>query len=179
MSLTINGKNPETITIGGKAVESLSISGEIVWSVAPSGPDYFYIENAYPGNNDITLKKNGSPSTGTTLEYSLDKNAWTLCTYDSNNQCVVSLPNRGDRVYFRSTNGFSQSSSNYYNIKSTQAIKTAGDLSTLLDYTDNDLNTATSYGFYQMFAENITGMVNVIDYSKLTTLSQSCYNGMF
>ena len=183
MGLTFNGKMPAAIQIGGKQVDNIVMNGEIVWPAQPTGPDYFYIENLYNYPSTIRITKYGTPTTGTTLEYSYDKINWNTCVYNSNGLCNIS--NIVDKVYFRSSDGFS-TRYNYYYINCTYGkIGAGGDLRTLLDYTNDNLNTTSDYCFSSMFAttnqtyrENLID-ISKIDFSKLINLTLGCYSNMF
>lgn len=178
MGLTFNGKTPESITIGGKAVASLSINGDVVWPEQVNN-NYFCIINDYNGSNTITVTKNGAPTTGSDLAYSLDKNTWTTCTY-SQNKCTITLANKNDKVYFRSTTGLSSSASYTYNISGSQNHVASGDLRTLLDYTDVSLNTTPHHCFYGLFNEDTKlQQATTLDFSELTILANYCYASMF
>ena len=178
MGLTFNGKTPESITIGGKAVASLSINGDVVWPEVVND-NYFFITNNYNGSNTITVTKNGAPTTGSDLAYSLDKNTWTTCTY-SQNKCTITLANRNDKVYFRSTTGLSSSASYMYTIRGSQNHIAGGDLRTLLDYTDVSLNTTPHHCFYRLFnGDAKLQSVSALDFSELTILADYCYAQMF
>ena len=121
------------------------------WTVSYLDIDYFYIENIYNGQNTITLKKNGTPTTGTTLEWSSDKSTWTIVTYDANNEFSTAIPNQNQRIYLRSSDGLSQSTSNYYQVYTSNNVNTGGDLKTLIDYNDPTIDTIPSYNFYKLF----------------------------
>lgn len=194
MSITIGGKTPQSISIGGKAVASLSINGEVVWSDTPSGPDYFYIENAYNGQNTITVKLNVSniivlqgPPRTTDLAYSKDGQNWTNLNLHYPGQTYITLE-ANEKVYFRSSTGLSMGGSIYCHIcfYGNKAHKAGGKLSTLIDYTDPSSVTTVRSG---EFAELLSGSPNLIDVSDLdwdniTTLEsgaleQMCYANIY
>lgn len=140
----------------------------MTFTTAAAGPNYFYIQNEYNGSNTITLKKIGNPNTGTTLAYSLDRNDWTLCTYNSSNECNITVDHLGNKVYFRSSDGFGQNEGISYNFSSTQNFIIGGDLTTLLDYTDNNIDTIPNNGaFYQMFKNSAITDASHLDCSKI------------
>lgn len=157
-------------------VQNFLFSGEA--TVTPYvAPSFFRVENMTNDNNNVTITKNGTPSTGTDLAYSKDGRNFTTCEY-TNNVCTITL-GAHEKVYLRSTTGLSQSDTNYYSIGSSAAIEVAGDIKSLIDYTDGQLGTAQSYGFYKLLAGNTNGMVSAIDFSSITTLNDHCYFGMF
>lgn len=141
MSITIGGKTPQSITIGGKSVAALFVNNEQVWPELPS-VNYFYIENinSDSAGNLIRLRKIGSPTTGSDLSYSTDGVNFTLCTYDSSGIFSLQLFNAGEKVYFRSSTGFSQDYNNYYRFTGSLPHNVGGDITTLSDYTNNSLN---------------------------------------
>ena len=118
--------------------------------VPPTPPtpevDYFYVKNLDGEERHMEIDKYGSPSTGYNLEWSKDKETWTTCTYEYISQINAYIfefslqPN--EKIYFRSTSGLSQDSSNYYNFSVSGEI--GGDVRTLIDYT-NMGNTLQSY----------------------------------
>lgn len=181
MAITIGGKTPETIFIENKEVEQIVVNNDIVWQkTQPVVLPYFYIKNDYNGTNTITLKKNGTPSTGTTLEYTTDGTNWTTCVYDANNKCDIISNNVNEKIYFRSSDGLSQSTSNYYTISSTGQCSVGGDLRSLLDYADSNLDTATNYCFYKLFdGFSYLTDINSLDFSSIDTLAEGCYEYMF
>jgi len=137
------------------------------WTVSLLDTKYFYIENIYNGANTITVNKFGTPTTGTTLAYSFDKSTWTTVTY-SDDVCTISIPNQNQKLYFRSSDGLSQSSSNYYRVYSTNNINIGGDLKTLVDYTDSTIDTIPPYNFYQLFYSSSSKSAKIVDTSNLT-----------
>lgn len=161
-------------------------------------PDYFYMENIHSGSNSIEVRKNGTPRS-TDLSYSFDKQTWT----DIHNGGSISVP-QGSKVYFRSTTGFSLSTSNYYRINCGN-FNLGGDIVSLIDYTsmgvlteipsgsfiyafnNNNiinanftLNGITNIGdavFYYTFQS--TPLITVPDFSNVTTLGDGALEGAF
>lgn len=157
MGLTFSGKTPSAITIGGKQVDNIVMNGEVVWpELDPT--DYFYAQNQYNGSNTITIRKNGSPSTGADIQVSLDKITWyTISDYGSS--CTISLSVLNKKVYFRSSTGFSENYSGYYTINGSKNFSIGGKLGTLIDYTNNNLNTIPAYSFVLLF-DGCTTLIN-------------------
>ena len=176
MAMTIGGKTPQSIEIGGKAVQSLAIGGEVVWSEAP---EYFYIKNEYNVVNTITIEKHGAPSTGTTLEYSTDGSTWSTPVYDASGKFGIALQNQNDKVYFRSSDGLSQSDTKYYRFTETEIASVGGDIRTLLDYTDRTLSSASARCFFSMLSGGKITDASNLDMSGITTLSTGCFRSMF
>lgn len=177
MSIVIGNKTVAGIHIANKEVQRITISGKTAYE---KGPDYFYINNEYNGLNTITLKKNGSPTTGTTLEWSGDLVTWTTVTYNADNEFLISISYQNQRIYFRSTDGFSSSNTDYYNFKISENCKVGGDIRTLLDYTDSTIYTAPAYAFRSLFTSSYhLSDAGDLDLSKLTTLSEGTFSGAF
>ena len=174
MGLTFNGKTPESITIGGKAVASLSINGDVVWPEQPTGPDYFYIENVDEdgqGENLVAVAKYGSPSTGSDLSYSLDGDNWNLCEFESGICIIYGLWDYGDKVYFRSSTGFSESDSKYYMFGADYPHSVGGDIRTLFNY--QNINSITNVNCPKLFYYDATLIdASNLDCSRVETI---CY----
>lgn len=167
--IRFGGKEPVDIVIGGKVVSSISMNGDVVWTKGPTGPNYFYIENSnfYSTNCTITMNKVGSTSTGSDLSYSTDGVNFDLCTF-TDGKFSIKLFNYGDKVYFRSSTGFSKDQNNYYNFSATGEHTVGGDITTLSNYTNNSLTyIAVPYLFYG--DTSLTSAAN-LDCSKVTAV---------
>ena len=150
---------------------------ELLWD---KKPDFFYIENLYNGLNTITLKKNGSPTTGTDIEWSGDLATWTPVTYNADNEFLIGLPNQNQKVWFRSTTGLSSSVDDFFSLSGSEVHKAGGDARTLLDYTAPTLSETEPNCFRKLFISDINLTdISSIDLSKLTVLNLSCYREMF
>lgn len=186
MSLTINGKNPETITIGGNAVESIAIQGEIVWAVGADITPYFFIRNEYQGANTISITKHADsqgnyPSTGASMEYSYDKDTWNPVSF-SGDVCSIPIANYHDIVYLRSSDGFSEFryTPAWYSLDCTNGFIAGGDIKTLIDYTDSTINTIPECAFYKMFTgSNTIQSVSTLHFYGITTVDQYGMQEMF
>jgi len=149
--------------------------------VKPStGPNYFYIENVDSNTGNVSFKFKGTPSADTIqqIEWSKDKTNWTPVTLVANTTTNVPV-SVGEKVYFRNSNRkCSNGTYTYLNFGSDINTNTGGELYTLLDYTDENVslpNYAFTYLFYQMNKlKNASDLV-----LRWTTLSTSCYYGMF
>ena len=165
----IDGENIETFTTAAPAVND----------------DYFYIESLYTpqspsDSNQITLHKNGSPSTGTTLEFSYDydRNTWTTCSFNSSGNFIRYL-GENQKIYFRSSDGFGESATNYFTISAQHGFALGGDLRTLLDYTNLNLNSAPAHCFRSLSSSSNLQSIDNLDFSKLTTVNACSYYAMF
>lgn len=143
-------------------------------------PEWFYIQNQYNGLNTVTLKKTGSPTTGSDIEWSGDLVTWTPVTYDANNEFLIGIPNQSQKIYFRSSTGFSSSVNDYFTFTASENHSAGGDIRTLINYSNTSLNTAQEQCFRLLFS-NDTKLTDAsgIDLSKITRLASNCYYGMF
>ena len=194
-------------------VEQVKIikNGSVIWEKQQDNTDYFYIQNTYAGQNTVTLTttQSGTPTSGsytTSVQYSKDKSTWTTLTLTAGGSNTISL-NQGEKVYFRNDNGKFNYKDNTDNrlttITATEAHVTGGKLTTLLDYTND--NVTMSIGcFFKLFDHDtyLTGASNLTmpnrtssycygnmfafctDFTNLptlpaTTLAEGCYQGMF
>lgn len=113
-------------------------------------PDYVYFKNLRTSQQNLSIKKKGSPTTAQTLEYSFDKITWTPWSLGNATNTILVPSN--STVYIRCSDGFSESSSNYYMFACEigTSFEMGGDLTTLIDYT-SQITTIPSYSFYNLF----------------------------
>lgn len=144
--------------------------------------NYFYIQCTGIGGTYTLHKNRNNMLSGNTLEYSYDKQTWSLCTYDSNNDCEFNLQN-GDKVYLRSTDGFSSSQIGYYTILGNSMYALGGDITTLVDYTDPNITHLPDYFWYSVcdggttnFALESTSDLNL---EKITSVGNNCFTSAF
>ena len=150
---------------------------ELLWD---KKPDFFYIENLYNGLNTLTLKKTGSPTTGSDIQWSGDLVTWTPVTYDANNEFLIGIPNQSQKIYFRSSTGFSYDVDNYFTFTASESHSVGGDARTLIDYTNSSLNTAVASCLRSLFdGDTELTDASTLDLSKITILAVSCYRKMF
>ena len=123
-------------------------------------------------DNTVSLPTNTSPD----LKYSLNGSDWIQWDYST-----ITLGIR-DVLYLKgdNSNRFSTSSTNYNQFNITGRVVLSGNIMSLLyedDFEDN--NTLPDYTFYELFSScfNIISAENLI--LPTTTLSKSCYKGMF
>ena len=142
--------------------------------------DYFYIENAYNGQNTVNIKQvlysGGQPSQ---LEYCAN-NVWNTIAVGDNNVTLGS----NERVYLRSANGTGiNNSSTYIQINSTENIRVGGDVSTLIDYTDPDSVTKLpDYAMEGLFGNSTTQKLidcSQLNFHNITELGQAALFGTF
>lgn len=163
----IDGENIETFTTEAQPVQM----------------DYFYIQCTGIGGTYTLHKNRNNMLNGNTLEYSYDKQTWSLCTYDSNNDCKFNLQTYGDKVYLRSTDGFSSGVIQYYTILGDALYALGGDITTLVDYTDPNITHLPDYFWYSVcdggttnFALESTSDLNL---EKITSVGNNCFTSAF
>ena len=133
------------------------------------------------GNGNIVWKANNTAFTKT-IEYKKNDGEWTSITSNTGSSAPSITVVSGDTLQFRGNNT-TYGTSSYYNTfsGSTAQFKVKGNIMSLINSTNfSGLTTFESdYTFYVLFAA-CTGLT---DASKLllpaTTLTESCYNGMF
>ena len=193
-----------TIRLGNRNIVKIKIGDSVIWQKTtgpePVGPDYFYIENTYAGENTISLKDNESIVLLRDLQYSKDKENWTTFT-PSTTALNISL-NQGEKLYIR---GSENKGAVRLKISGSQAHIVGGNINTLINYDDPNNVTLFQYGFSNLFdgdkkltsASNLTlpatSLVNYCYYQMFsgctslttaptlpaTTLATRCYQGMF
>lgn len=135
-------------------------------------PDYLYIQNEYAGNNTFTLTKTGTPNS-TDLSYSKDKSTWTAFDLTQSTN-TVSLA-QGEKLYLRSSTGFSKDSNNYFKLGCNHNFSVGGKVATLFDY--QNLSTFTAipdYGCFYLLAD--TNVYDVyLDLSGITQVGASAF----
>ena len=180
-----------TIRLGDRNIVKIKKGDVVIWQKTTEpveGPDYFYIENTYAGENTITFttKKEYSFPSGTysdKVEYSTDKRNWSIITFDTTTPQTVTI-SEGEKLYLRNDSGlFNYRSGNYKyitTINTTQKCKVGGNINTLLNYNEEIVDISGKEGcFTELFrnATNITDASNLV--MPATTLAESCYYSMF
>lgn len=140
-----------------------------------NSPDPLYLENTYSGSNTFTIGKTGSP-TAKNIEYSLDNETWTQFTI-SGTTATVTVP-QGGRIYLRSTNGFSDSISNYYYVTMSQSHNAGGQIDSIFDYRLMGGITSTSgYCCAWMFTKDAELIRCDISMGNITQIGESTFFG--
>ena len=165
-----------TIRLGDRNIVKIKIGDSVIWQKTTEpvvGPDYFYIENTYDGDNTITFTtaQSGTPNSGTyakSVEYSTDKKNWNTLTFNTSTPQTITV-GVGEKLYLRNDSGafnFYEFVSFYTNINTSQNCVVGGNINTLINYNDADnANLCGYYGcFYKLFrnAKNITDASNLI-----------------
>ena len=139
--------------------------------------DYFCITNVSDESNSIIIEITGNPIDGTDIEYSLNKIDFQQITYSSN-KFNIDIP-KGGQLYLRSTNGFSSDNTNFRTISSSNSIYISGDICTLIDYTNNEVDTIPNGCFVYLFRENDKLIECTLNFNKITTINSEGCSGMF
>ena len=181
--ITLNNKIPVSITMGGKNVETIKMGNEIVWGRVQ---EMFYIENTYAGSNVVTLTTTYSGTVdsskyASSIQYSKDGLNWTNQTLSST--ATISL-SQGERVYFRGSNGVfnyyeSNSVNNITKFSAQYSHKVGGNINSLLNY-NNMYNVPLTKGCFESLFYGDTTLTSASDlYMPSTTLVDFCYDQMF
>jgi len=156
--------------------------------VKPPISNYFYVENAYNGNNTIELKmyKDGSSkhTTHNFVYYSYDKTTWTPVDVSTESTTTIPMVS-GQKVYMRSKRGtWHPNTTNIVSIYCTQAYNVGGELISLIDYSNRSV-TLPNYCFTDLFEKtpgSISNNTNLLDAHNLilpSNLSESCFDHTF
>ena len=166
-----------TIRLGDRNIVKVKLGDVVIWQKTTEpvvGPDYFYIENTYAGENTISLKDNESFALLRDLQYSKDKDNWTTFT-PSTTALDISL-NQGEKLYIRGSEN-----KGYVRLKisGSQAHIVGGNINTLINYEDPNNVTLFQFAFVHLFDgdKNLTSASNLT--LPATTLANNCYSSMF
>ena len=181
--ITLNNKIPVSITMGGKNVETIKMGNEIVWGRVQ---EMFYIENTYAGSNVVTLTTTNagtvdSSKYASSIQYSKDGLNWTNQTLSST--ATISL-SQGERVYFRGSQGVfnyyeSDSVNNITKFSAQYSHKVGGNINSLLNY-NNMYNVPLTQGCFESLFNGDTTLTSASDlYMPSTTLVEFCYDQLF
>lgn len=143
-------------------------NGATIWEKV--APDYFYIQNEYNGTNTFTLRKAGTPASSD-LAYSKNKTNWTSFNLSQSTNTVTL--NSGEKLYLRSSTGFSSSLSDYFGISCSQNYSVGGNIMTLINYTNASTNnTVPNYSFYELFyGQSNLKNANNLNFGEAKTLN--------
>ena len=175
-----------TIKLGDRNIIKIKIGENVIWE--KSTVNYFYIQNTSEGDNTVTFKTSASktlPSSdlySNQVEYSTDNRNWNTLTFNKTTPQTVTISG-GEKLYLRNNSGafnyFASFSSKYITtINTSQSCILGGNINTLLNYNDANVNLKDSC-FYDLFR----GCTSLTDVSNLelpsTTLTSYCYYNMF
>lgn len=187
-----------SFTIGGTQVTSnpytnsnwnLSADTSVTVSVSQPQPQpeesYFYIEDVSGQANKLSIKKINTSAPTIKVFKSTDGTNWSSMGSTSTTAITATIPANG-KLYLKATaNSWNSSDYNkYYNkISASGAHNVGGNITSLL-YGDNFQNqtsfpSGSSYNFYYIFYNNIKLLSAASLALPATTLTNSCYRGMF
>lgn len=164
MSIVIGNKTISDIYIENKEVQRITIGNKVAYE---KFIDYLYIENTYNGQNTVELYANSAAGT-TDAQYSKDKVNWTNMVFDTFPKTISITLNQGEKVYFRSSTGWS-GDTNGIRIQPQQSAIAGGDIRTILNYTN--VNSITSVGRYDINCLFKAGGTAISPISGLTDIS--------
>ena len=160
-----------TIRLGDRNIVKIKRGDVVIWE--KNTVDYFYIENAYAGENTITFKtyKSDTPPSNAKyakkIEYSTDKRNWNTLTFNTSTPQTINIKS-GEKLYLRNDSG----GFNYYdfiqyytNINTSQNCVIGGNINTLINY--NDVDNASLKGDYGCFYKLFYKTTNITDASNL------------
>ena len=156
----------------------------------PPGPDLtepFYIESRGQAM-DVNIEKSDSLAPTVRVEYSFDKTTWQSLGSTSTTALTINVP-AGGKVWLRAnTNKWAVKVAYYNYITTSTQSNVGGNIMSLL-YGDTFTgqhefpSTTISYIFSGLFQNDVTGIGNIVDASKLllpaVTLAERCYSYMF
>lgn len=143
------------------------------FTTAVAGIDYFYVENRDISNaNTLQITKISNPETGQTLSYSFDKNNWDLCLF-VNNSCSIPFGDN-EKIFLRSSDGLGDSNktNSVYKIYADANFNVGGDITTLIDYTNNSISNIYA-GFSSQLFNGSSHLISAgnLDFSKIETVN--------
>jgi len=162
----------KTLTCANKIMAS-DVVVEVEGS-APTIPNYLCLTAL--GHAVITLRKYGTLTKEQAFETSLDGINWTAYTIGS----YITLPEAGDKVYFRGDNiTVSEASARYLRFECTvgEGFNCSGNIMSLLDKSCTSTTISNTYCFYRLFYE--CNKMTTAPELPATTLSSGCYREMF
>lgn len=152
--------------------------------------DYFWVKNESPMKATVKLQVNGSKPTfvsDNVIGYSRDKVTWENTEWTLNEN--ISL-DPYQKIYLRSSGGWSKSTSNYITIQSNRVYSIGGPLAALIDYTDMEhvtsvpdwcfMGLCTSQGSRSEDL-NTKYLVDIsqIDFGNITTIGEGSFYQAF
>ena len=176
--MIIDNKKVINIITEGKTVIRITdtLSGKVMYE--KNTVEYFYLENETVLPNTITLSKTGTPLT-TDLQYSYDAVDWQDVDLTASST-TYTLSRLSDRVYFRSTTGFSKYATDYLKLTSQRNYNVGGNILTLIDYRDVDnLTEIPDYSFYNLFNGSTYLTRANFDLGNATTIGDIAFRNAF
>ena len=165
-----------SLTINGRTVSRLSINGREV--ALGSASDALCFTAKEPGST-IKITKNGD-APAINLQTSTDGKSWTPYNVED----VITVPNVGDKVYFKAvgSNSALASSPNDYNKFTTEVgeFEASGNVNSLLEEDENTARTMSLEGRQFCYACLFSGtLLTKAPELPATELGYGCYAMMF
>ena len=182
----MNGFNLSDITdakLGTTTLGSIYLGSTKLWPLSNIDYSQEYLTiKSLADNNTITWTFTGSEPIQNVIYWSKNGTSWTS-TIASTSDTPVSLAtlNKGEKMYLKGENvTYASSTTNYSHFNSDYEFDISGNIMSLI-YGDNFIGQTTlssSYNFVSIFkSSKVVNASNLI--LPATTLTSSCYNGMF
>ena len=182
----MNGFNLSDITdakLGATTLGSIYLGSTKIWTLdnIDYSQEYLTIKSL-ADNNTITWTFTGSKPMQNYIYWSKNGTSWTSAiALDSNTPVSLATLNKGEKMYLKGENTtYASSATNYNSFNSDYEFDISGNIMSLI-YGDNFIGQTTlssSYNFVNIFkSSKVVNASNLI--LPATTLTSSCYNGMF
>lgn len=173
----INDKLVSTIQMDGKSVTKITDEdGKVLWEYFN---DYFYVQNDYILMNTLQITKVGNPA-ATDLQYKVNNGKWFDVPFTNDGTYQIAMGFRGTKVYFRSTTGFSSSSSDYFRINCSQSFSVGGNILSLVNYkTATKATEIPDYSFRYLFINSATINKATFNIGKAKEIGRQCFEYCF
>ena len=182
----MNGFNLSDITdakLGTTTLGSIYLGSTKLWPLSNIDYSQEYLTiKSLSDNNTITWTFTGSDPIQNVIYWSKNGTSWTSAIASTSNTPVsLATLNKGEKMYLKGENvTYASSTSKYSHFNSDAEFNVSGNIMSLI-YGDNFIGQtklSSSYNFVYIFKVS-----KVVDASNLilpaTTLTSSCYNGMF
>lgn len=155
-----------TVINGGNANLPLNSASGVPTGWTMSQADYFYIENPNTRAqtlNAVPISTSTDLSLITTLEYSTDATNWTSWTASGGSMPSVSIP-ANSKLYLRTSSPLNTSGAQGISLRVTgggigDGVTLHGDIRTLVDYTNPNLDTLSNSELYMLFDQQDAGIM--------------------
>ncbi len=146
--------------------------------------NYFYFE-ALEAGTVVSMKRYEDEDTPpvVSLQYSTNGSSWETFVVGTTN---VTLPNIGDKVYFRAGDGgnakFAESSMGFNHFKATDSVNVGGNIMYLLNGSNlsNTFNTEVNKNAFNSLFYDLSVLISASNLKlPATTLAERCYESMF
>ena len=182
----MNGFNLSDITdakLGTTTLGSIYLGSTKLWPLGNIDYSQEYLTiKSLADNNTITWTFTGSTPMQNVIYWSKNGTSWTSAIASTSNTPVsLATLNKGEKMYLKGENvTYALSKSAYSHFNSDYEFNVYGNIMSLI-YGDNFIGQTTlssSYNFVHIFkSSKVVNVSNLI--LPATTLTSSCYNGMF